>query len=371
MKNIRFTSLLLLILVFVSDVNAQLKRRVIKHYNPVYRKGHKSLIRVNTYTAIGLSAKALNYYGDLAPFPSKFSTDISFTKPGVGVSFIHRYGPRYTVVGEFLYGQIEGSDATSARSSDPGGYNFRKERNLSFRNQIKELSVLFVFDLFENKSTFLNRVKWTPYIFFGGSVFAHNPQAKAPATYLDGVPDPKAGQWVDLQPLGTEGQYSTLKPGDVNYGVKPYSLVQVAVPFGLGARIRLNDYFDLWADVGIRYTFTDYLDDVSKNYVDLNRIKDPLAQALSYRSNEISNPGLPTHPEQITVYDQPLPDPANPGAPAYNGKYGHVVTVPMVDGYGSEYPTNNRGNSKRNDVYTVTSIRLSYIFSRLNNAKKR
>jgi hypothetical protein len=81
-------------------------------------------------------------------------------------------------------------------------------------------------------------------------------------------------------------------PVMLNYGIKPYSLLQVAIPFGLGAPFRLNEVLDLWIDIGFRYTFTDYLDDVSKNYVDLNKIKDPLAQALSYRSNEISNPGL-------------------------------------------------------------------------------
>lgn len=352
MKQIRNTLMMIVLIAVATQTQAQFKRKAIKRYNPVYRKGHKSLVRDNTYTAIGFSAKAFNYYGDLAPFPSKFSTDISFTKPGFGISVIHRYGPRYTVIGELSYGQIEGSDAKSARS-DASGFNYRKERNLSFRNQITELSVLFVFDLFENKSTYLNRVKWTPYAFAGAAVFHHNPQAQAPATYLDGTPDPKAGQWVDLQPLGTEGQHSSLLTSDANYGLKPYSLYQFAIPFGLGVRLKLNDFFDVSSEVGIRYTFTDYLDDVSKNYVNLNRIKDPLAQALSYRSNEIPNKDFSTHTENIAV----------------NG-----VTSPitLVNGYGSEYPTNIRGNSRRNDIYVITSVRLSYIITRVkSNAKRR
>ncbi len=44
---------------------------------------------------------------------------------------------------------------------------------------------------------------------------------------------------------------------------------------------------DLWADIGFRYTFTDYLDDVSENYVDLGVFDNNLARAMSYRSNEL------------------------------------------------------------------------------------
>lgn len=304
--------------------------------------GKKHFGREHVYTGIGFSVNALNYYGDLSPLPSKFSTDISFTKPGIGISVFHRFGPRYTLIGQFMYGTLKGADAESAKTASSDTYNYRKERNLSFRNRIKELSVVAVFDLFENDGTYISRVKWTPYVFAGVAAFLHNPQAQAPATYLDGTPDPKAGQWVNLQPLGTEGQHSTLSSTDVNSGIKPYSLLQVAIPFGVGARFRLNEVFDLWADIGFRYTFTDYLDDVSKNYVDLNKIQDPLAQALSYRSNEIPNPGLPTHSQTITVNGNP-------------------TTIQLVNGYGSEYKTNNRGNAKNNDIYMVTSIKLTYI----------
>jgi hypothetical protein len=180
-------------------------------------------------------------------------------------------------------------------------------------------------------------VKWTPYAFIGFAVFHHNPQAIAPKTYLDGTtPDPKAGQWVDLQPLGTEGQNSTLLPTDANFGIKPYSLIQAAIPFGVGGRFRLNEVLDLWADIGFRYTFTDYLDDVSKNYVDLGVLKDPLAQAMSYRTNEVAA-----------------------ATTSYTGRDGNTYNV--VNGYGSEFKDNNRGNKGSRDIYMVTSIKITYI----------
>ncbi|MBS1682364.1 MAG: hypothetical protein JST48_11680 [Bacteroidetes bacterium] len=309
--------------------------------------GKKHFGREHVYSGVGFSVNALNYYGDLSPLPSKFSTDISFTKPAFGISFFHRFGPRYTLVGQFMYGTLKGSDAESAKGGDG---NWRKERNLSFRNRIKELSLTAYFDLFENEGTYINRVRWTPYVFAGFAAFLQNPQAQAPTKYLDGSPDPYAGKWVDLQPLGTEGQYSNLPASAVNSGIKPYGLMQVAIPFGFGARFRLNEVLDLWADVGFRYTFTDYLDDVSKNFVDLNSIKakDPsmtqLAQAMAYRSNELLTPAVSN---TINTYALNTP----------NG----VVNIPVVNGYGTEYKTNNRGARGNSDIYMVTSIRISYI----------
>ena len=259
-------TLFLVMVIIPEEANAQFNRRAIKRNNSriaTYR-GKKKFGRQNVYSGVGFSVNALNYFGDLAPLPSRLSTDISFTKPGFGISFFHRFGPRYTLVGQFMYGTIKGSDAESATAGD-FDTGTRRLRNLSFRNQIKELTVVAIFDLFENNGTYISRVKWTPYAFIGGSLFLHNPQAQAPDKYYDGSQNTtNAGQWVDLQPLGTEGQNATLNSGDANFGIKPYSKLQFAIPFGVGARFRLNEVLDLWADIGFRYTFTDYWDDVSK-----------------------------------------------------------------------------------------------------------
>ena len=196
-----------------------------------------------------------------------------------------------------------------------------------------------IFDLFENQSTYISRVKWTPYLYIGMAGFLHNPQAIAPDKDLQGNPLAEAGKWVNLRPLGTEGQYSTLDPTDVNYGIKPYSLLQFAIPFGVGARFRINEVMDLSADLGFRYTFSDYLDDVSRNYVNLTKLSSPFVQAMSYRTNEING--------------------GNPANPVPSG----IPGVNVEAGYGHEYPTNNRGGSKENDIYMVTTVRLTYILS--------
>src|SRR5690606_23421156 len=110
---------------------------------------------------------------------SRFSTDISFTRPAVGISLSQRMGPRYSLTAAFMYGTLRGADATSADENDHTSGYFRYLRNLSFRNRIKELSVVASFDLFENMGSYMGRVAWTPYVFGGAAVFHHNPQALA------------------------------------------------------------------------------------------------------------------------------------------------------------------------------------------------
>jgi hypothetical protein len=345
-KNAFFFLALLMTLFVAHEGFGQMNRKSIKRNNRriSHFKGKKFHFgKEKVYTALGFSLNALNYYGDLAPRPNKISTDITFTRPALGFSFTHRFGPRYSITGSFMYGTLRGSDAESADKSDSENGIFRYNRNLSFRNRIKELSVVGIFDLFDNQSTYINRVKWTPYAFVGVSVYHHNPQAQAPATDLKGNALPEGGKWVDLRPLGTEGQYSTLQPTDVNNGIKPYKLIQMAIPFGLGMRFRLTEVMDFSAELGFRYLFTDYIDDVSQNYVDLGVIKGELARAMAYRSNESSA----VTPAQL------IPTVTRDG-----------TTYNLLPGYGSEFKDNLRGNKNDRDIFMVTTFRLSYIIGK-------
>jgi hypothetical protein len=71
------------------------------------------------------------------------------------------------------------------------------------------------------------------------------------------------GQWVELQPLGTEGQETT-KFNDR----KRYALTQVSIPLGIGYKKQFDDFWAWGIELGVRKTFTDYIDDVSLDYVD-------------------------------------------------------------------------------------------------------
>lgn len=269
------------------------------------------------YTTLGVNAMAAGYYGDVTPGPSILSTDPKLIRYNVGIFGQRKFFPNWSARVSVSYGRLVGDDAQSAKpleAEDAG----RWERNLSFRNDIKELSAVAVYDLKANHNAFFKRPEFTPYIFAGLAVFHHNPKA----FYAGGLLETG---WYELQPLQTEG-------------VK-YSKVQFSVPFGFGARFRLNQNFDLGFEVGWRPTFTDYLDDVSTKYADkgdLNAAHGKEAWVLADRSIE-------------------LPDFA-----------GNQTTVIGSDGqpYPATYisgPGMQRGDHTRNDWYVLTGFTLNYI----------
>jgi len=226
----------------------------------------------------GLYLGGSNYMGEF----TKGSMPLwSKTKIAGGLIARYNYGPYLTFKGTALYGQIEGADANYA-NNDP----YRKRRNLSFKSDIVEFSVQGEWNIlgYENTRT---SYAWTPYLFAGVSVFRFNP--KAQFKYVAGLHDAtlqaQDGDWIELQPLGTEGQETT-KFNDK----RRYALTQVSIPFGVGAKWQLNDHWAFGIDFGLRKTFTDYLDDVSSIYVDniiVGGASGPMAVAMKDRAQEV------------------------------------------------------------------------------------
>ncbi len=210
------------------------------------------------YFRIGVSVGATNYLGDL---DDDFT--YKFTKPGVGLVGSYRFNPFMNARLNFFQGWISGTDA---RSNDFA----RNRRNLSFRSSITEASFQLVFDFIPTDRSYTYRPSMTPYVFGGIGIFSFNPQAQI------------EGQWVELQPLGTEGQF--LPDPDGRYP-DPYNLTQIAFPIGAGMRFSIGRKWDLEIEAGWRKTFTDYLDDVSSLYPNLEdlRAQNPLAGLLSDR----------------------------------------------------------------------------------------
>jgi hypothetical protein len=129
---------------------------------------------------------------------------------------------------------------------------------------------------------------FSPYIFVGFGVFSFNPQAK----YND--------TWYDLQALGTEGQelYQEDKDLHVVYDQKRYSLTNFSIPFGLGVRYNFLKYYSIGLEWGFRKTFTDYIDDVSGDYVSRNlfiQARSQLVADLSDRTTVLTEGGMPDY----------------------------------------------------------------------------
>lgn len=194
------------------------------------------------YNTVGVSLNAMNYFGDITPKPSIPSFRAGATRPNIGLTFTRRFLPRVSARASLSYGRITGSDSKAADQNDQDA-KFRYNRNMNFRNDILELAAVGIFDLVENRNNYIKRPDFVPYLFGGVGVIHHNPKGEN-----------EAGNIVALQPLRTEGQS------------KAYGLTQFVIPFGAGARYKLNKSFDVGLELGFRKTFTDYLDDVSTNY---------------------------------------------------------------------------------------------------------
>ena len=298
------------------------------------------------YTSFGVSVNALNYFGDLAPKDDILSTNLSLTRAGFGLFASRRLGPKFSARASLNWGRGKGDDFESADPSDELA-RYRYVRNLQFRNDIKEFSVVGIFDFVENLATYRSRKEIVPYIFAGVAAFHHNPKALVPdvdvnngnASFANG------GEWVDLAPFKTEGV--------------SYKKVQFAIPFGLGLRFKLKERWDLAFEVGYRHLFFDYIDDVSNDFVDLGSLSSDLARALSDRSRELTAV-VSGKTRQTGVIPNPIESYISP----FDGN-----TYTTIAGYGRDAKDNVRGNNSDNDIYVMTGFHLSYILR--NNRFKR
>jgi len=206
----------------------------------------------------GVFVGASNYEGDL----SDVAFSIKEFHPAVGGIFRINPDKFFSLKASVYFGAISGSDHNSI-------YPYLRDRNLSFRSNIYEASLQAEINVLGYK--------------IRDKVFRFNPQA----LYQN--------RWVALQPLGTEGQNIP------QYADRAYDLTQVALPLGIGVKYKTFKNVHLSLEFGFRKTFTDYLDDVSTNYVDIQLLEEnsgQVAAALSDRSVEVLGYNKPKPDEQ-------------------------------------------------------------------------
>ncbi len=202
---------------------------------------------------IGISAGGSNYLGDLSP-----DIVLKETKTYGAFFFKKNISPFFSNNFYVYRGKISGDD---------NNFKHLKIRNLNFSSTITEISYQLEFNFFKF-AVGLNPNRYTPYVFTGFGTFFFQPVT----TYNGNV--------VRLKPLDTEGK-------KIESNKNSYQLVQPVIPFGGGFKIKLNKDVNLAIFVGFRYTFTDYLDDVSNTYYNIDVLEDkygPLSPVLSDRS---------------------------------------------------------------------------------------
>ena len=216
---------------------------------------------------LNLDAGAANYEGDLQSKRYTFQE----SHPGGGIGLGYDLDPHITLSTGFLYTRISGNDKYQRTAID-------RQRNLNFTSNILEWNIRAEYALFD-----LDQRRITPYGFLGLAFFHFNPY-----TY------DSTGKKVFLKPLSTEGEGLVAYPSR-----KPYALIQPAIPFGIGVRGALTDNIRVGLEVGLRKTFTGYLDDVRSSYVDYNTLlaaKGQEAVALAFRTNELPVHGNTPYP---------------------------------------------------------------------------
>jgi len=222
-----------------------------------------SFFTIRPYSEIGIFGGTTYYLGELnhAHFP------LQYLKPGGGIFYRRNLNGHYALRSFINYGEIQGSDANSENA-------FEKNRNLSFKSVLLEVGGVLEFNFYEFALYKDAQRSITPFIFGGLNYLYFNPQGKL------------GGDWVDLQPLGTEGQGTAAFPDR-----HKYFLHQIAIPMGLGVKYKIKR-FAISAEWGIRKTFTDYLDDVSLTYANpqqLSSAADQMANHTGTSSENIQN----------------------------------------------------------------------------------
>lgn len=225
------------------------------------------------YSSVTFGAGSSHYYGDLAGYRRAIRSTYIMPRWNVGLGYTRQFTPHFGARAMFTWARISGDDYTFNKN-DVQKYVVQYARNLHFRNDLKEFALTGIYNFVADGRNANARAKFTPYLFGGVALVAHSPEARTPAANES---EPyEARRWVKLQPLRTEGQG---QPGRE----KPYSLVTVAVPVGIGARYMINELFNVGVEIGYRYTFTDHLDDVSGNGYGDPATREGLATKLADR----------------------------------------------------------------------------------------
>lgn len=227
--------------------------------------------------ATGGIMNALTDLGGKKGIGKNFIKDLRWAtaRPSYGFYVMGMYKSLIGVRLEGTFGEVTGYDSI-LKNVAPSTFG-RYERNLSFKSKINEFQFALEFHPTALINFEDNPPPFSPYVVAGIGRFSFDPQAKL------------NGQWYSLQPLSTEGQ------GFREYKDRqPYELSQFNFLGGLGLRYEINSVVNARLELLHRFLQTDYLDDVSKDYIDPSLFPNYLpsnlaavAQQLYYRQNEL------------------------------------------------------------------------------------
>ncbi len=300
------STLLVLVITFIAtstqtaDAQYDFSEDLYYDHPFTYEMG-ASLAIMNCFTDLGGKKDiGQNHFNDFVLSNTEFSGSIFFSA---------NYKNAISLRVEGTLGKVTASD-NSLEDIKPTTYG-RYERNLSFKSTITEVMLAVeIHPLFFKKYKEGKKLpRFSPYLVGGIGFFSFNPKALL------------NGKWVELKPLSTEGQ------GFIEYpDRKPYKLKQFNFPLGAGIKYKLSPLYTISFECVSRILNTDYLDDVSTEYIDQRLF------AKYFVGENLTN-ALLLNDRQKEI---------NPA---------HVTNVGW-----------QRGNSASNDSYFTFNIKMSFVF---------
>jgi hypothetical protein len=229
-----------------------------------------SILKAQTFykwTEVGMAVGATHYFGDL-------NDNYGFKEPKLNLGVFFRYHWNHYIAFRFS------ANYTKVGYSDSYNSNvYQNTRNLNFQSQIFEGTAQAELNFFRYE-TGSQEFQFTPYITAGIGAFYYNPY-----THYN-------GEKYFLRDLGTEGQ----RLGD-QYASRKYSNFAICAPVGIGVKWWLLPGVNLGLEITDRLTTTDYLDDVSTNYVGADKFGSyPSVRNAAYFLQDPSLLKNPTQP---------------------------------------------------------------------------
>ena len=258
-------------------------------------------VRHEVYFGVGAS----NFLGDLGGAKGIGTHGIKdlklrMTRPTVMVGYKYMLSQYFSLKGSLIWSLLNGDDANTKN-------DIRNNRNLSFRSNIGEATAYIEYFPYADKVYPRYKLKGirgnkafslSPYLFTGIGVTLFNPKANY------------NGEWVALQPLATEGQGLAGRP-------EKYKRVTMTFPIGAGVKYRIDKQMAISFELSLRYTMSDYIDDVSTSYYlpgEIAANTGAVAAALSDRSINPDINGVLEYPDGRNNYLQR-------GDPRWNDAY--------------------------------------------------
>ncbi|HEY1038189.1 MAG TPA: DUF6089 family protein [Bacteroidia bacterium] len=265
-----------------------------------------------------------NFLGDLGgadKVGTHLLNDFEFraTRPNIVAGVRYKVNNYFSFKGVFTSAIVAGKDSWTNET-------YRNNRNLSFRSPILELSAQAEYYFLREKMSGIYKIsnfkkkrsrKTTAYLLAGAGVFFYSPSAES-----------WNGKRYRLRKMHTEGQGL---PG----GPKQYSNFSICIPVGIGFKYLIDRRWSIGAEVALRKTFTDYIDDVSGEYYDNKAILQAYGPEAAYL--------------------------ADPSLGLIKG-----ATLPNADGSGAQ-----RGEMRYKDSYMFLDFSVAYKFTKKRRTRSK